>query len=124
MNNRFPPGPRDHFWGMTFYGPLQADPLGFARKVAADHGDFAFLRCGWVRLFFVNRPELIREILTTKIKSFKKLGRQMRALRKIEGDGLVVSDGASWSRHRPVVQGSFHARNMEYYARILLDYMR
>ncbi|MFO0967244.1 MAG: cytochrome P450 [Gemmataceae bacterium] len=124
MNDRYPPGPRDHFWGITFYGPMQADPLTFARRVAAEHGDFASMRCGWVRLYFVNRPSLIREILTTKVKVFKKMGRQMRALRKIEGNGLVVSDGAAWARHRPVVQGSFHARNMEYYARVFLEFAR
>ena len=40
------------------------------------------MRVGWVRLYFVNRPELIREVLTTKIKSFRKLGRQMAELRE------------------------------------------
>src|SRR5262249_22824873 len=56
-----------------------------------------------------NAPELIREVLATKVKSFYKLDRQRRALRKIEGDGLGVAEGAPRGRHPPVVEGGFHA---------------
>src|SRR5262245_29436913 len=121
MNANYPPGPRDGLFGITFHGPMRANPLGFARKVAREYGDFAAVRIGWVRLYFVNRPELIREVLATKVKSFRKLTRQMRALRQIEGDGLVVSEGPTWTRHRPVVQGSFHARHFGRYADVVLE---
>jgi len=116
MRDKYPPGPRDRFCGVTFVRPMRRDPLGFARRVAAEYGDFAYVRLGWVRLYFVNRPELIREVLVAKAKSFQKLTRQMKALRKIEGDGLVVAEGETWARHRPVVQGSFHTRHFPGYA--------
>ncbi|HVS34679.1 MAG TPA: cytochrome P450 [Gemmataceae bacterium] len=122
MQAAYPPGPRDRFLGITLHHFLQADPLGFAVQVAREYGDFAFVRIGWVRLYFVNRPDLIREVLTTRVKSFRKLGRQMRALRKMEGEGLVVSDGETWARHRPVVQGSFHARHLARYAQIVVEH--
>ncbi len=122
MKAKYPPGPRDGLLGVTLHHPLQADPLGFATEAAKRYGDFAFVRVGWVRLYFVNRPELIREVLTTKVKSFRKLHRQMKALRKIEGEGLVVSDGETWTRHRPVVQGSFHSRHMKEYARVVVEH--
>lgn len=124
MNGKYPPGPRDGLFGITFHGPLQANPMEFVTKVARTYGDFAFVRVGWVRLYLVNRPELIREVLATRVKSFCKLGKQMRALRKIEGEGLVVSENPTWARHRPVVQGSFHARHFERYGRIIVDYTR
>jgi len=118
----YPPGPRDRLCGITFHRPLKTDPLAFATKVAKDYGDFTYVRVGWVNLYFVNRPELIREVLSTKAKSFRKLRRQMRALRKIEGDGLAASEGETWARHRPVVQGSFHARHLPSYARVIVEY--
>lgn len=121
MNRTYPPGPQDGRFGITFHRPFRSDPLGFAIQVARQYGDFASVQVGWVRVYFVNRPELIREVLTTKVKSFRKLHRQMQALRKIEGEGLVVSDGSTWSRHRPFVQGSFHARHMEGYARVVVE---
>jgi hypothetical protein len=59
-------------------------------RVARDSGDFAYVPVGWVRLYLVNRPELIRAVLATNVRSFRKLGRQMRALRNIEDDGRVL----------------------------------
>ncbi len=122
MDSTYPPGPRDGMLGISLLGPARAEPLSFAVKVAREFGDFAFVRFGWIRLYLVNRPELIREVLTTKVKSFPKVRRQMNALRKIEGEGLVVSDGDIWTRHRPVVQKSFHARHMPEYARIVVEH--
>ena len=122
MDRTYPPGPRDRLWGISFFGHVRRAPLTFIARVAREYGDFAYLRVGWVRLYLVNRPELIRQILTTKVKSFRKVGRQMNALRKIEGEGLVVSDGDIWTRHRPLVQGSFHARHMKEYARVVVDH--
>lgn len=122
MPGKYPPGPSDRFFGFSLYDALFADPVAFVRKVWEDYGDYAFAQVGWVRLYFVNRPELIREVLTTKQKSFHKLGRQMRSLRQIEGDGLVVAEGKTWARHRPVVQGSFHARFLQGYARTVVEH--
>jgi cytochrome P450 len=116
VSRRYPPGPRDGLFGVTFHQPMRRDPLGFAVRVAREYGDFAFVRIGWVRLYLVNRPDLVREVLVTKARSFRKVTRQMRALRKIEGDGLVVAEGPTWARHRPVVQGSFHPRHFARYA--------
>lgn len=119
---QYPPGPRDRVLGISFYHSLRGNPLAFAEKVWSEYGDFTFVRIAWVRLYWVNRPDLIREVLSTKIKSFRKLTRQMRALHKIEGDGLVVSDGATWARHRPMVQGSFHGRHFPQYADIAVRF--
>ncbi len=117
-----PPGPRDGRFGITFHPKLKSDPLGFVVDIAREYGDFAYVRVGWVRMYLVNRPELIREVLVTKIKSFRKLSRQMNALAKVEGNGLVVSDGEPWARHRPVVQGAFHGRHFDKYAEIIVDH--
>jgi cytochrome P450 len=117
-----PPGPRDRFFGITFYRPLTADPLAFAAKLAKDYGDFVHVRIGLLDLYFVSRPDLIRDVLSIKTKSFRKLGRQMRALRRMEGDGLVISEGETWARHRQLVQGSFHAPHLPTYARVIVEY--
>jgi len=122
QKSTYPPGPRDGVLGIFHQFQARRDVLGFAEKVWHEYGDFTFVRLGWVRLYFVNRRDLIREVLSTKVRSFRKLGRQMRALRKIEGEGLVVSDGDTWARHRPLVQGSFHARHFERYSRAIVNY--
>jgi cytochrome P450 len=124
MAGKYPPGPRDSVFGLTYLPRLRADPLGFVTGLAREHGDFAFARLGWFRAYFVNRPELIREVLVTRAKSFHKLHRQRQALRALEGDGLVVAEGAAWRRHRPLVQPAFHASRFGRYARLVVEHAR
>src|SRR5262245_33446518 len=119
---KYPPGPTDGLLGVTFHRKLQENPLRFAVEVARQYGDFAYVRLAWVQLFFVNRPELIREVLVTKVKSFRRLPRQMRALSKVQGQGLVVAEGEPWARHRPLVQTAFHARHFEKYAATIVEH--
>jgi cytochrome P450 len=120
----YPPGPRDRAFGLTYLGRLRAAPLAFVTALARDYGDLAFARLGWFRAYFVNRPALVREVLVTKVKCFQKLRRQRDALRGIEGNGLVVAEGDSWRRHRPLVQPAFHARYFERYAGLIVEHAR
>jgi cytochrome P450 len=96
--------------------------MAFLQWMFENYGDFTYIRLAWVRMYFVNRPGLIREVLTVKMKSFRRLPKQMNALRRIEGDGLVVSEGETWSRHRPVVQGIFHQRYLSHHAGVYVGY--
>jgi hypothetical protein len=49
MRERYPPGPRDGFFGVTLTRRLPLAPLAFATELARTYGDFAFVRLGWVR---------------------------------------------------------------------------
>ncbi|MBV9126224.1 MAG: cytochrome P450, partial [Planctomycetes bacterium] len=122
MAEPFPPGPRDGLFGITFLRPFCDTPLDFMIDVAQRYGDFAFFRLGWHRVYLVHRPELIREVLTTRVKSFHKLRRLMKQLGKIEGNGLVVAEGEAWRKHRPVVQPAFHASHFQRYARVMVEH--
>jgi cytochrome P450 len=124
MSAHNPPGPRDWFFGVLLANRFSHTPLAFAEEVARKYGDFAFVRMGWVRAYFVNRPELIREVLTTKARSFHKLRRQMDALRLLEGDSVNTTDGEVWRRHRPVVHPAFHTRNFDRFAQVFVAYTR
>jgi cytochrome P450 len=124
MTGRYPPGPRDGLFGLTYIHRLRSTPLAFVTELARTHGDFVYARLGWFRTYFVNRPELIREVLATKAKSFHKLHRQRQALRTIEGDGLVVAEGAPWRQHRPLVQPAFHSSRFERYATLVVEHAR
>lgn len=124
MKGKYPPGPSTRLWGIPLVGDFKRSPLGSVVETARKYGDFAFVRLAWVRLYLVNRPGLIREVLVTKVKSFQKLSRQMRSLRKIEGNGLVVAEGESWKRHRPIVQVAFHNRFFARIAEVVVDFAR
>lgn len=124
MKDRYPPGPSSGFLDLKLIPRFRASPLGSVVEIAREYGDFAMVRLSWVYLYLVNRPELIREVLVTKVKSFQKLSRQMRSLRKIEGNGLVVAEGESWRRHRPIVQVAFHNRFFARIAQVVVDFTR
>lgn len=122
MMDRYPPGPRDRIFGLSYLRQFRTSPVAFVSDVARKYGDYAYARVGWFRVYFINRPELVREILATKAKSFHKLRRQAKSLRAIEGDGVVVSEGARWREHRPMVQPAFHSAHFDRYARLIVEH--
>src|SRR5712664_2190167 len=76
------------------------------------------------RLYFVNHPELIRAVLITKGKNFRKLEEHTRVLKQFAGNGLVASEGDLWLRQRRLVQPAFHACRMSRYAQVVVDHTR
>ncbi len=125
--HRYPPGPINFnaLFGLTWRHAfrLWRDALGFLDALRA-YGDIAFFRLFTVRAYVVNHPDLIREVLVTQREKFRKLPRDVRAVRQITGDGIIVSDGETWRRHRRLVQPAFHASRMEQYATLTVDQTR
>lgn len=119
-----PPGPKDSFFGMSLIRRFRSDPLGFLSEVGHTYGDLASLRMGPVQAYLANSPELTREILVTKAKHFHKERRTLDALRQIDGEGLVISEGDLWVRQRRLLQPAFHPRRMAKYSDTIIDRTR
>jgi cytochrome P450 len=69
----------------------------------------------------LNTPELIREVLVTKADKFCKGARQVKVLRRFEGNGLANSEGDFWKRQRKMIQPAFHHRRLNGYAETIVD---
>jgi cytochrome P450 len=119
--NRFPPGPATGYFEWSLARRLQTERLEFPTEIARTYGDFAHLRLGPVHLYFANHPDLVREVLVTRAKSFRKLPRLIRALREVDGNGLVLSEGDFWLRQRRLVQPAFSPKRFEGYAKTIVD---
>src|SRR5690349_4996673 len=66
---RRPPGPRPHFLIGNF--PLgRADPLAVFTGWAREFGDIFYYRAGWIHVYFLNSPELIKSVLVTNQQNF------------------------------------------------------
>jgi cytochrome P450 len=124
MKTYYPPGPRDWFFGVTLGLRSLREPLTFLQEMAQRYGDIVHIRAGPVHSYLINDPHLIREVLVTKGKSFRKWERQKRVFRKIDGNGLINSEGDVWLRQRRLIQKAFHQSRFGRYAETMVELTR
>jgi cytochrome P450 len=95
------------------------DPLGLFTEWARLYGDIFHYRVFHRHIYFINHPDLIKEVLVTKAPSFVK-GEAVRANRRIFGNGLLASEGSFWLQQRRLIQPAFHHSHIESYAGIMV----
>ncbi|HTU18203.1 MAG TPA: cytochrome P450 [Gemmataceae bacterium] len=111
-NTLIPPGPKGHF--LTGHLPeMRRDLLGFYLRCAREYGDCTTLRFGLKRIFFVNHPELIEQVLHSR--NFTK-HYALRMNRLLLGNGLLTSEGDFWLRQRRLIQPVFQRERILSYA--------
>src|SRR5262249_41745069 len=96
----------------------------FLQEMARVHGDIAHVRVGPYHSYVINHPNLIREVLVTRGKSFRKWEAQKRVFRKIDGNGLINSEGDFWLRQRRLIQKASQHRRMHRYAEMAVELTR
>src|SRR5262249_1695727 len=121
MKPHHPPGPRDWFFGFSIGLRSLREPLRFFEDTARRYGDIAHMRTGPVHLYLINHPNLVREVLVSRGKSFRKWERQKRVFRKIDGNGLINSEGDFWLRQRRLIQKAFQHRRLGRYAQVMVE---
>src|SRR5215472_17388655 len=107
-----PPGPKAHF--LSGHLPeMRRDLLGFYLRAARDYGDCVSLRFGLRRVFFINHPTLIEQVLHSR--NFTK-HYALRMNRMLLGNGLLTSEGDFWLRQRRLIQPVFLRERIASYA--------
>ncbi len=122
--NRFPPGPTAGYFNWSVVRRLQTERLDYPLELARTYGDLVHARVGPLHLYFANHPNLVKEVLVARGKNFRKLPRVIKALRDVDGNGLVLSEGDFWLRQRRLVQPAFSAKRFDGYARTIVDCAR
>ena len=112
--SRFPPGPKRIFPGSIFFR-FRKNPLSFLEKMAREFGDISYLKLGRENIFFVNHPDLIRDVLVTNHRNFTK-GRAFARTRALLGEGLLTSEGDFHRRQRRMIQPAFHTQRIATFA--------
>jgi cytochrome P450 len=115
-----PPGPPRSLRSLIIYGPGR-DPLTFFSGVARAYGDIALVRMAGERLFLLNHPRLVKDVLVTNQRNFRK-GRGLERARRLLGEGLLTSEGAVHLRQRRLLQPAFHKDRIASYASVMTDY--
>jgi cytochrome P450 len=100
------------------------EPLALATELASRFGELASFPLGPYRAVVVNHPALVREVLITKAKCFRKLPRVMRVVSQLDGNGLAVNQDASRLRQRRLLQRAFSARRLGHVADVTVTTTR
>ena len=96
------------------------DRTGFLLKQAA-LGDVTFIRMGNQSMYFINHPDLVRDLLVVNADKFVK-GRALQRSRSLLGDGLLTSEHEFHLRQRRMMQPAFHRMRIAEYARSMVEY--
>ena len=112
MRPGYPPGPPDSFFGLAHSKALRRDMMGYGAELQRTYGDVVHFRLGPISAYQFTHPDHIAEVLIRQAKKFRKSARFKHVFGRFEGDGLLVSDGPVWARHRHFVQPAFTAARM------------
>ena len=116
----YPPGPspRLPFSSLITY---RRGPLPYFENLAQRYGDIAFFRIGPQEAFFINHPDLIKDVLVTNNQNFMK-GLVLQRAKRLLGEGLLTSEGEFHRRQRRLAQPAFHRQRIASYADVMVDY--
>ena len=101
---------------------MQRGRLSFVSAMAA-HGDLVTTRLGPYRIFFVNDPDYIKEILVTQARKVVK-GRGLERAKRMFGEGLLTSEGELHLRQRQLSQPAFHRQRILTYGAAMVEFTR
>ena len=105
QSRTYPPGPRR---GLPFSGLLayRRGPLPYFQNLANRYGDISFFRIGPQEAFFINHPDLIKDVLVTNNQNFMK-GLVLQRAKRLLGEGLLTSEGEFHRRQRRLAPVSY-----------------
>jgi cytochrome P450 len=118
---KFPPGPPGGL-KQWMSGPLKnGDPLGYFSGIVREYGDIVGLRILNFRVYLINHPDHIEDVLVNHPRKFIK-GRVLQANKRVFGRGLLTSEGDFWLRQRRLAQPAFHRARIAGYASTMVEY--
>ena len=114
-----PPGPRGS-WLIGSMADYNADPLAFVSSTVREYGDFVPLRLGPIRALLLSDPNAIESVLVEHNKSFRKSA-GVRRLATLLGNGIFLSEGAPWLRHRRLMQPALNRASVDLHAETMVE---
>jgi cytochrome P450 len=120
---RVPPGPRG--WpiaGVSF--EVMRDPLRLMQRLARDYGDIVRFPVVMASRILLNHPDWIEQVLVLQHAKFHKSDFTKRAVERMLGQGLLISEGDFWRRQRRLAQPAFHKTRINEYASAMVQIAR
>ena len=118
-NKNLPPSAKPNFIGGHFI-KFRRRPVEFLTE-SAKLGDITYFRLFNYPAYFLNHPDLIRDVLITNNAKFQK-GRALKRAKGLLGEGLLTSEGEKHLRQRRMIQPAFHRGRIAEYAKVMVEY--
>lgn len=117
--SKHPPGPKRRIplAGLLAY---RRGPLPFFQNLAQKYGDISYFKLGSQEVFFLNHPDLIKDVLVTNSQNFMK-GLALQRAKRLLGTGLLTSEGEFHRRQRRLALPAFHKSRVATYATVMTD---
>ncbi len=114
-----PPSVRAGLLGGHFF-KFCRHPTEFLTELAK-LGDITYMRMYNQPAYFLNHPDLIRDLLITSNAKFEK-GRALKRAKNLLGEGLLTSEGEKHLCQRRMIQPAFHRKRIAEYAKVMTEY--
>jgi cytochrome P450 len=114
-----PPSQKPNLIGGHFR-KFRKDPTGFL-TAQAKLGDISFFRMGSQPGYFLNHPDLVRDLFVVNAHKFMK-GRALQRAKNLLGQGLLTSEGEFHLRQRRMIQPAFHRARIADYAKSMVEF--
>ena len=117
--NKLPPSQKPNLIGGHFR-KFRTDPTGFL-TAQSKLGDVSYFRIGSQPGYFLNHPDLVRDLFVVNAHKFMK-GRALQRAKNLLGEGLLTSEGAFHLRQRRMIQPAFHRGRIAEYAKSMVEF--
>ncbi|MCA1625526.1 MAG: cytochrome P450 [Acidobacteria bacterium] len=114
-----PPSVKPNWIGGHF-GKFRRNPTGFLTELSK-LGDVAYFKMGGQHAYFLNHPDLVRDLLIVNAHKFVK-GRALQRAKSLLGEGLLTSEGEAHLRQRRMIQPAFHREKIKSYAEAMTEF--
>jgi len=82
--------------------------LDWLQTLNQKYGDVSVFRLMNSKVYLVNHPELVKQVLTKKSNNYTKKSIAFKIVKVVLGESTFTSMGDTWKRKRRLVQPSFH----------------
>lgn len=114
-----PPGPAGSPIS-GFYFEYRRQPAEFLLRLYREYGDIVYFKIGRQRMYLLNRPDFIQDVLVTYQRNFMK-SRVLQRAKVLLGEGLLTNEGESHLRQRRLVQPAFYRDHLVSYANTMVS---
>lgn len=114
-----PPSQKPNLIGGHFR-KFRTDPTGFL-TAQSQLGDVTYFRMGSQPGYFLNHPDLVRDLFVVNAHKFIK-GRALQRAKNLLGHGLLTSEGAYHLRQRRMIQPAFHRARIAEYTKSMVEF--